>query len=204
VPLDYGRVVSAGGGAGQEHAAFALVAGEGGGALELLAGLAVAAELGEEVAADGRELGVAIEGSLVQQGVGDLQPLGRAGGHPDRDRAVQLNDRRGCDVGEHPVERGDAPPVGVLGRERAGVAGGDLGLQGVGAEGAERVGAGERLQAAAIGDITSTTSRRNWRLASETLVSRAPGPPCATAWSSDRPPRATIPSAFVSPGPWVA
>ena len=83
----------AGGGAGLEQGSFALVAGESGGAAELLAGLIEAAELGQEVTADRGKLGVGREGRLCGQLVGDLEPAGGAVRHADGDGPVQLDDR---------------------------------------------------------------------------------------------------------------
>ena len=53
--------------------------------------------------------------------------------------------------GPHPngVERGDAWPVGIGGPARAGVAGGERGLQRIGAVAAQRFGAGQRIEALA-------------------------------------------------------
>src|SRR5207248_10816868 len=62
---------------------------------------------------------------------------------------VELDDRRGVDVGELLVERDNAGPIRVLGRPRSGVAGGDRSLQRIGAgRVAELLGAAERREPA--------------------------------------------------------
>jgi hypothetical protein len=50
-------------------------------------------------------------------------------GHRDRDRAVELDHRRGRGLGEPVVQRGDLRPVGVLGPGRSRVERGDRALQ---------------------------------------------------------------------------
>jgi hypothetical protein len=84
-------------------------------ALELRARLVEAAELGEEVAAHARQQVVALERRLRGQRVDELEAGRRAERHRDRDRAVQLHDRRRRELGERVVERRDARPVGLLG-----------------------------------------------------------------------------------------
>jgi hypothetical protein len=68
------------------------------------------------------------------QGVDQLEAGLGAVRHPDRHGPVQLDDGGRAELGQRVVERGDARPVGLLGGARAGVAGGDGGLQRVRAE----------------------------------------------------------------------
>lgn len=114
-----------------QQSAFACVAGEGGGALELGPCLLVAAELVEEVAAHTGEKVIAPEGGLVGERVDEGECGGGTGGHGDGDGTVELDDGRWSEADELGVERGDAVPVGGFGSEGAGVAGGDRCLQGV-------------------------------------------------------------------------
>src|SRR2546428_8790771 len=93
---------------------------------------------------------VAPEQGLRGERVDERQPFRRAEGHRHRDRAVQLDDGGGRDVGERIVERRDARPVGLRRGARARVTGGDCGLERVRPEpAAELLGALERGQTAA-------------------------------------------------------
>lgn len=95
-----------------------------------------------------RELGLVRE--RVDEGEPRLRPLG----HADGDGAVQLHDGRGEHLREPRVERGDTRPVGGGGLAGARVAGGDRGLEGVGAvRPAERLRPREGREAA--GDLGS-------------------------------------------------
>src|SRR3954462_7205868 len=109
-----GRAAGGGGGplAGGEG-------GEGGGA----------GEAAQEVGAGGVEVEVAVEGR--GQIVDLVEAARRALGHGDRDRAVERDDRRVVERGEAVIPRGDAVPARVGGGRRAGVLGGDRGLEGV-------------------------------------------------------------------------
>ena len=73
--------------------ALAVVGGERGRALELLAGLVRAAEPGEQVGPDRGEQVVAAQRGVALEGIDDRQGLGRAVGHGDGDGAVELDDR---------------------------------------------------------------------------------------------------------------
>ena len=88
---------------------------------------------------------VPLEHRLLDERVNDRQAGRGAGGHADRDGPVQLDDRR---PGQQLVQRGDARPIGVLGPDGAGVAGGDGGLDRVRAT-AQRLGLLQCGQAAA-------------------------------------------------------
>jgi hypothetical protein len=93
---------------------------------------------------------IALERGLLLERVHDREPRGGPLGHGDRHGPVQLHDGRGHEARERGVEHGDPVPVGLLRRPRAGVAGGDGGLEPVGAEAAaERLGPLERRQSAA-------------------------------------------------------
>src|SRR5690606_12215399 len=121
------------GGAVQQNPPFGGVAGELRRALELRAGPTAPPEPCEQVAAHAGEQVVAAQGRLVHQRVGDLQaPLGTVR-HPDRHHPVQLHDGRRGRLREDAVQGRDLLPVGVLGGGRLRVAGGDRGLQHVGA-----------------------------------------------------------------------
>ncbi len=73
---------------------------------------------------------------FVDEAIDEIEPALRPERHADRDRAVELHDRRRRDLGELDVQRGDAHPIGVFGAARACVAGGDRGLQLIRAAGA--------------------------------------------------------------------
>jgi len=65
------------------------------------------------------------------------------------DRAIEIDYGRGRDDAQPIVERRNAPPVGIGGSTRAGVASSERGLQYIGAVAAKRVGAGQRIEAPA-------------------------------------------------------
>src|SRR5262245_26215651 len=90
-----GRVARLFGGAGEEEAALAVVAREGGGALELAARLVATAEPREEIAAHARQEVVAGEAAVAAQRVDELEAGGRSLRHRDGDGAVEVDDRRG-------------------------------------------------------------------------------------------------------------
>src|SRR5690606_22872089 len=102
-------------------------------ALELRARLVGAAELEEQVAADGGKQVVVLEGGRVPERVDSLEPGLRPERPPDGDGAVQLAGGRGRDPGERVVEGHDAGPGGLLGGGRLRMARGDRGLEDVGA-----------------------------------------------------------------------
>ena len=79
----------------EQQRAFALVAGHGGGALELDLRLFHAAELGQEIAADARQQVIILQRRFVDQLIDEIQPGLRAEGHRQGDRAVELDDGRG-------------------------------------------------------------------------------------------------------------
>src|SRR5215207_5881213 len=122
----------------QQHGALASVLREREGALELGARVGEPAQLLQQVAAHGREEVIAVQGRLLGEVVDEPQCLSGPERHADRDRAVEVHDRRRRDLGEAVVDGDDAHPVGVLRRPGARVAGGDRGLQRVRADGAAR------------------------------------------------------------------
>src|SRR5262245_65049009 len=87
------RARRAGGGAVEEDGALACVAGQRGGALELGARLLVAAEPGQQVAADAGQEMVAAQLRPAGQRVDELEAPLWAEGHGDGDRAVELHHR---------------------------------------------------------------------------------------------------------------
>jgi hypothetical protein len=125
----------AGCGAGEEEVAFAGVAGKGGGAFELGAGFGVAAQFVEEVGADAGEKMVARERGFGSEGVYECEAGMGAVGHGDGYGTVEFDDGGWSELGEFGVEDNDAGPVGFRWRAGAGVAGGDLGLEEIGAAG---------------------------------------------------------------------
>src|SRR6266567_1684868 len=134
----------------EEELALACVSSKRRSALELSARLVEAAELGEEVAAHGGQEVVAPESRFGGERIDERQPLRRTEGHRHRDRAIQLDDGGGRELGERIVERRDARPVRLRRGARSRVAGGDRGLECIGTEpAAELLGALERGQTAA-------------------------------------------------------
>ena len=117
-------------GAVEQEGPLAGVARERRRALELRARLVEAPELGEQVAAHAGQQVVARERRLSR-------PARRRAPAPPRARTpsqtatarLSSTTGEGVTCGERCVERGDARPVGVLGRARPRVAGGDRGLQ---------------------------------------------------------------------------
>ena len=93
------------------------------------AGLVAAAEPGQEVAADRRQQ-VVVAPARPRRAAGRARPGRRAGPSAMPTATARLSSTTGEGAGgQHGVQRGDAVPVGVLGGGRAGVAGGDRGLQ---------------------------------------------------------------------------
>jgi hypothetical protein len=76
---------------------------------------------------------VALESGVVGEGIDERESGGGAGGHGDCDGAVELDDWGGCEAVELGVEGSDAMPVGVFRGGCLSVAGGDGGLEDVGA-----------------------------------------------------------------------
>ena len=105
--------------------------GEGGGEFELSSGFMMAAKFVEEVSADAGEEVVA--GERGGEGVYECEAGLGAVGHGDGYGAVEFDDGGGAELGELGVEEDDAGPVGFGGSAGAGVAGGDLGLEEIGA-----------------------------------------------------------------------
>ena len=137
-------------GAREQEIAFAGVAGESSRALELRTRYIEAAELGEQIGADCGQQVVGLQRRVVEQSVDDLEAGGGSERHAGRDTAIQLDLRRRRELGERVVEGDDAWPVGVFGRARAGMTGGDGCLERVWAERAgERLGTREGGEAAA-------------------------------------------------------
>ncbi len=92
---------------------------------------------------------VAPERRVVGDGVEDCETRGGAEGHGVGDGAIELDHRARRHLGEHVVERRDAPPVGLLGLAGPGVAGGNGGLQHIGAGADQALGFVEGGEAAA-------------------------------------------------------
>ena len=140
-----------GGGAIEQQLALARVAGERGRALELRARLVEAAELERA----GRRARWAAGGSAWSDGSessASTSSRPAAGPKAMATATARFSSTTGDGVSsdERVVERGDARPVRLRGRARPGVAGGDGGLQRVGARrAAQRLGARQRGQAAA-------------------------------------------------------
>src|ERR1700730_14063758 len=78
---------------------------------------------------------VAYERGVGSEGVYECEAGMGALGHGDGDGAVELDDGGGDELGELGVEDDDAGPVGFGWRVGAGVAGGDLGWEEIGAAG---------------------------------------------------------------------
>jgi hypothetical protein len=97
--------------------------------LERGTGFLVATELLQEIAADARQQVIGFQRGLPRQPVDNGKPGCRTVHHPDGDGPVQLDDWRMHQRRQFGVERGDAPPIGVLGRVRLGMAGHDRRLQ---------------------------------------------------------------------------
>src|SRR5216684_165924 len=133
------RPCCAGLGAIEEEFAFACVARERCGALELRPCLGEAAELEKKIAADAGQEVVGLERRLRGERVNELETRCRTECHGEGDRAIQLDDRRRHSLGERVVERGDALPVRFRGSTRASVTCGDGGLQSVRAAGATQL-----------------------------------------------------------------
>src|SRR5262249_12069211 len=102
-----------GAGAAQEEIPLASITRESRRALELRARLGRSAELREEVAANGRQEGIRLKRRLLRARIDDSQPRRRSGRHRDRDRAIQLDDRRRRELTEVRVEGRDAGPIRV-------------------------------------------------------------------------------------------
>src|SRR5262245_41201187 len=100
----------------KEEVALACVARERRRTLALGAGLVEAAESSQQVAAHARQEMIVLQRRFLGQRVDQLEPGSRTVRHPDRDRAIELHDRRWHDPGERIVERRDASPVGPLWR----------------------------------------------------------------------------------------
>ncbi len=77
---------------------------------------------------------VGLERRLGGERVDEFKTGLRAKGHGERDGTIQLYNRRGHELGESIVERGDALPVRFRRSTRASVTGGDRGLKRIGAE----------------------------------------------------------------------
>src|SRR5216684_2962425 len=88
------RSVRAGGGALEQELALARVARQRSRALALSTCLVEAVELGEEIATHGRQQVVALERRLRDQRVDERESRGRTECHGDRDRTIELHDRR--------------------------------------------------------------------------------------------------------------
>src|SRR5690348_8641077 len=80
------------------EALFAGVVGERGRSFELDASLVLAAEPAEQGGPDRSQRRVALQGRLIGELVNQREPLTRPLGHPDRDRTIQRDHRRGGQV----------------------------------------------------------------------------------------------------------
>src|SRR5262249_46793946 len=133
---------------------LALVASQRCRAFELGARLLVAAELDQEIAAHARQQMVVLECRLLADRIDEAQARFRAERERERYRAVEIDDRGGRELSKRAVKPDDPEPVGLVCRARPRMAGGNRGLQGVGAKrrptGARRrLGVIQRSEAAA-------------------------------------------------------
>ena len=129
----------------EEQFAFARVSRERCGALEFCTRLFEAAEFFEEIAAHAWQQVVALERRLGGQCINEFQTRCRTERHSHCHRAIQLDDRRWRELRERHRRARRCAPSPFPRSARAGVAGGDRGLQRVGAErAAELLGAFER------------------------------------------------------------
>jgi hypothetical protein len=82
-----------------------------------------AAEFVEQVASNAGQQVIGFERGLIRKLVHDRQRHFRALGHPDGDRAVEVDNGRAHHLGQLRIEPGNARPVGIGCRFRLGVAG---------------------------------------------------------------------------------
>ena len=109
----------------------------------------MAAELAQEIAAHAIKQVIVLERGLLADGVDQRQREGGALRHRDGDGAIEFDHRGGGGATEQSVKRGDLGPVGILGLARAGVAGGNGSLDGVGTQATiEPLGAQQALESA--------------------------------------------------------
>src|SRR5262249_35242400 len=123
-------------GALQQQGPFAIVLRERSGAFVLGPCFVAVAETRKEVGAYRRHEVVARERRHIRELVEDLEARRGPVRERDRDRTIQLDDRRWRRRRELVVDRDDAPPIGVLGRSRACMTRGDPGLQEIRTRGA--------------------------------------------------------------------
>src|ERR1700733_10276107 len=100
--------------AAEQQFAFAGVACEPSGALELGAGFVEPAEAEEQLGTHAGEAMVVRERRLGGELFNKREAICRAEGHGDGDGAIELDDRRGLALRERCVERGNALPVGLF------------------------------------------------------------------------------------------
>ena len=93
-----------------------------------------APEPGEQVTPDAWQQVIVGEQGLVHDAVDDCQPLGGSVCHADGDGAIELDYRRLSQLNEGIVKSNNAFPVRFLRRVCSRMAGGDRGLQRVGAQ----------------------------------------------------------------------
>src|SRR5579864_6213474 len=117
------------GGPSEQQPPLALVLRQPGGTFELAARLDVPAKLHQQVPAYTRQQMVSPERRIRTQPLDDFEPRGRTVCHGDRDRAVQLDDRRSRQARELFIETRYPDPVGALHRNRARMASRDRRLQ---------------------------------------------------------------------------
>src|SRR5262249_26835157 len=123
-------------------------------ALEFFARFVASSELREEIAAHAREKMIRRERRLVRERVDQREPRIGPVRHRDRDRAIQLDDRRLRELRERVVERDDALPIRLRGRACARMAARDRSLQRVRTEWLlQRFGARERRETATYEEL---------------------------------------------------
>src|ERR1700730_8701866 len=103
-------------------------------ALKLLLSLGEAMEFEQKIAAYAGQEVIGLERRLRCKPVDDLQPRRRTESHRDRDRAIQLHDRRRREPGKSVIERGNALPIRLRACTRPSVTCRDSGLQRIRAE----------------------------------------------------------------------
>jgi hypothetical protein len=110
-------------------------------------------ELREQISPHTRQQVVRLERRLQRERVDERKARLRSKGHRDRHGASQFHNRRGYELGEGIVERGDARPIRFRRRARPGMTSDDRRLKSVRAERATQLfSTPERSQAAAYED----------------------------------------------------
>src|SRR4029453_13189251 len=99
--------------------------------LEFFAGFIGPSEFRKQVAAHAGQKVISAQGRFRGERIDNAESGLWPYSHGERDGAVQLDDRRGGQVGELFIERDDARPIRCLWAPRLGVTGSDAGLDGV-------------------------------------------------------------------------